>query len=326
MASRSSTISPSSLPSRSGPDPRQTARPNRGTNIASTGPVHLTDPPRLSGIGGRSLHAQRPLSLLGLVDVYRRSLIVSILLFVAAGLALGYLSPVTYTAQAQMLAAGTSVDAAAVPSFTQAGQSLAQTYSRVFSGDSVQQALLKKGYDPSTETVTASPVAATSVVLIEATAPAPAVAARLANNAVAALQTTVSSLLDNSRAVERTRSQMEDALVQVAEANAAIKSLDRRKADQNSASYGQASADLSTAQANADALRSLLTEQISGSVAANGIAPLTSGGVTGSNSRQRFQLWGAVGLVTGISVWLVIALIRSARLQRGQSSQRSARS
>ena len=292
--------------------------------MAATGPVALTDTARLTGVRSRAVPAQRPLSLLGLADVHRRSLILLVLLFVAGGLTIGFLSPVTYTAQAQMLAAGTSVDAAAVPSFTQAGQSLAQTYSRVFSGDSVQKDLLKRGYDPSTETVTASPVAATSVVLIEATGPTPADATRLADNAVSALQTTVNGLLDNSAAVDKTQGQIETALTEVAEANSTIKSLDRRRVDQNSAAYGEASARLSTAQAKADALRTLLTQQISGSVAANGIAPLASAGVTESNSRQRFQLWGAVGLVAGIAVWLVIALVRSARLQRGRGSRRSA--
>ncbi len=267
--------------------------------------------------------AQRPLSLLGLADVHRRSLIALILLFVAGGLTVGALSPVTYTAQAQMLAAGTSVDAAAVPSFTQAGQSLAQTYSRVFSGDSVQRALLKTGFNPADETVSASPIAATSVVLIEATGPSPAAATRLANDSVSALQTTVNALLDNSSAVDRTKSQIEAALTEVADANSTIKSLDRREVDQNSAAYGEASARLSTAQANADALKTLLTDQISGSVAANGIAPLSSAAVTESNSRQRFQLWGAVGLVAGIGVWLVISLIRSARLQRSRGSRRA---
>ena len=75
-----------------------------------------------------------------LAAVLRRSwLPVSFLVVLGAlaGGAWGYATPVTYVAQAQVIAGATSVSAAAVPSFAQAGQSLAETYSRVFSSDAV---------------------------------------------------------------------------------------------------------------------------------------------------------------------------------------------
>lgn len=281
----------------------------------TTAPVPIRDSARAAA-PPRAQTSARPLSLLGLVDLYRRSLALCVILFVGAGLVIAYFAPVTYTAQGQMLAAGTSVNAAAVPSFTQAGQSLAQTYSRVFSGDEVQGRLKAQGFDGTTETVAASPIANSSVILIEATAPTERDAVRLADDGIAALDKTVSGLLDNSSLIADTRANMLTAYKGQAEAKAKIDQLDKRKTDKNSTVYGDAIAALSEAQANATATQQLLQAQISDSVQANGVAPLASGQITGSNSRQRFQLWGASGLVAGVLVWLLVALVRSGRLRR----------
>lgn len=239
------------------------------------------------------------------------------LLFLAGGVAVGYVSPVTYTAQGQMLAAGTSVSAAAVPSFAQAGQSLAQTYSRVFSGDLVQRKLLAAGVDPRTESVTASPIAASSVILIEAQAPTPRAAQHAADAGVAALQSAVSTMLDNSSSLASTRQILENAYKAEVKAQTALDALNRKKQPEGSAAYQQATADLGIAKTTVQAANEMLTSQVSASVQANGVAPLSSAVVTASTSTKRYQTWGVIGLITGLAVWLALALLRSLPPRRG---------
>jgi hypothetical protein len=262
------------------------------------------------------LQDTRPLSLLGLMDLHRRSLVLLVLLGLVAGLGVAYLSPVTYTAQGQMLAGATSVNAAAVPSFTQAGQSLAQTYSRVFSGDQVQRAMVAHGYDPATESVTASPIAGSSVILVEAEAPTARAASRAVDAGIDALASTVSALLDNSTAVTATRTTLQTAYRQQLQAQASIDALERKRARTTSTDYEQATADLGAAQATVAAARQLLADQVAASVQSNGARRLTSAHVTSSTSTQRYELRGAIGLIAGFVVWLLIALLRSRPLRR----------
>jgi uncharacterized protein involved in exopolysaccharide biosynthesis len=245
------------------------------------------------------------------VSRYRRSFVLCVLLFVAAGLVVGWRSPVTYTAQGQMIAGATSVNAAAVPSFTQAGQALAQTYSRVFSGDEVRRALAKGGFDRAKDTVTASPLASSSVLLIESTAPTPEAALRATDTGIDALASTVSTLLNNSTSIVQSGDALRAAYVEQARAQAVIDGLDKKDEPKTSTAYEQATARLGSAQATVSASRQLLTEQVGNSVQSNGVRRLTSAHLTSSTSSQRFQLWGAIGLVAGIVVWSLIAFVRS---------------
>jgi hypothetical protein len=238
------------------------------------------------------------------------------------GVGVGYRSPVTYTAQGQLLAGATSVSAAAVPSFAQAGQSLAQTYSRVFAGDLVRKRMTAGGFDASTETATASPIAGSSVILVETEAPTPAAAVRAADAGISALTNTVSALLDNSASIAATRATLRTAYEQQAEAESVRNQLEKDRVKPTASAYEKATADLGAAQATVGAARQLLADQVTASVAANGVQPLTSARVTSSTSTQRYQLWGSMGLIGGLVLWLVIALVRSRPLRREPSPMR----
>lgn len=239
-----------------------------------------------------------------------------VLLGLALGLVAGSLQPVTYTAQGQLLAAGTSVNAAAVPSFAQAGQSLAQTYSRVFASDAVQQKLRAAGLDSGTESVTASPMAGTSVVLIEGKARSAATAEHLVDAGLSALQSTVADLLDNSGQLTRTRAVLKTAYAQQVKAQTALDELNRKKEPEASKAYQDAVADLGSAQATVAATKGLIASQIADSVQANGLSRLSSGAVNSSTSTQRLQFWGAIGLVAGLALWLLTAVLRSRSFRR----------
>jgi uncharacterized protein involved in exopolysaccharide biosynthesis len=261
-----------------------------------------------------------PVSYLALVGRYRRSFVLCVLLFLAAGLLVAWRSPVTYTAQGQMIAGATSVNAAAVPSFTQAGQALAQTYSRVFSGDEVQRRLAGAGFDRAEDTATASPLASSSVILIESTAPSREAALRATDAGIDALAGTVSSLLDNRASIVRSGDALRAAYVEQAQAQAAIDRLDDKRAAESSPAYEAATARLGAAQATVSAARQLLTDQVGNSVQSNGVRRLTSAHLTSSTSTQRFQLWGALGLVAGVVVWSVLAFVRSRPRRRPRSA------
>jgi hypothetical protein len=260
--------------------------------------------------------SEPPLGLLGLISLRRWSLVACVVLGLGVGLGVGHGSPVTYTAQGQLLAGATSVSAAAVPSFAQAGQSLAQTYSRVFAGDLVRKRMTAGGFDARTETASASPVAGSSVILVETTAPTPAAAVRAADTGISALASTVSALLDNSDSITATRATLRTAYEQQAEAESVRNELEKDKVKPTAAAYEKATADLGTAQATVGAARQLLADQVGASVAANGVQPLTSASVTSSTSSQRYQLWGSIGLIGGLVLWLLIALLRSRSLRR----------
>lgn len=215
---------------------------------------------------------------------------------VVASLVWASLVPVQHVAHAQVIAGATSVNAAAVPSFTEAGKSLAETYSRVFEGDAVRAALADAVGDSRVD-VAASPIAGSSVILIEATAPTAQEAVRAADAGVDALVAVVAQLLDNQPAVDAATADLAEAHARLSAAESALEAA--QSTDGAPDVLAAASAEVVSARAAVDAYNGLLTDVISDSVQSNGVQRLVSAEVVSDTVLQRFQLRAAIGLVVG---------------------------
>jgi capsular polysaccharide biosynthesis protein len=107
-----------------------------------------------------------------------------------AGLALGLMRAPVYSAESQLGVGSIDVDSQALPGYVEATQSLAGSYSRAIDSDPVLAALSRSTGQPRATLgarLSASPVAESSVIRVEATATGAADAVRLANAGAGAL-------------------------------------------------------------------------------------------------------------------------------------------
>ncbi len=235
-----------------------------------------------------------------------------------AGLLWPFTVPVRYVAQAQLIAGANSVDAGGVAVSTSAGQSLAETYSRVFSGDQVRE-ILRERVGNERPDVTASPIPGSSIILIEARGASEAEAIQIADASVDALVTVVSDLLNNDEAVAAATARLTQAYVDLATAEDAAGGAD----DDDVTGALSARAEVASAQSAVEAYDALLTDLIQNSVQSNGVRRLASAQVTSDTSTQRFQLGGAIGLVLGAALGSGAAYARA--LSDGGSRRRTPR-
>ncbi len=267
-------------------------------------------------------------------------LIVAVILLVTLLSLLGAaLTPRKFTAQAQVIAGQIGVSAAAVPSYAVAAESLAQTFSRVFDGDAVQQRIADElGPDTiAAISIDASPVPATSVILVEAVGPSSDAAVAAADAGARALTEEVSRLLDASDVLKETAERFAAASRRLTTAQAAF---DAAQADLESARGAQVideaqqrvaeqSAAVSTAQAEVDAYQAALTDAAGNTDAANAVQPLASARLVDDNGIQRFQLWGVTGLVIGgglgLGVGYAVELRQALRDERAVGPSRRRR-
>ena len=270
---------------------------------------HVSERPRM-GTGSES-----PASSDGLTATvlrHRRVFAICVVVGLAVGLVIGAVVPVKYTAQARLIAGATSVTAAAVPSYAQAGISLAETYSRVFDSDAVQKVLHSRFGDGKLD-IKASPIADSSVVLIEATAADPATATQLADTGVDALVQVVTGLLDNDRNVRQATASLNDVYTQLNTAQATLSRLQRERVPANDPGLIKAQADVQTAQTAVSAYATQLSTEVGNTAASNGIQRLASGYITSDTGVQRFELYGVIGLFLGIGAGVVLAYVADAR-------------
>ena len=225
----------------------------------------------------------------------------------AAGLLWPMTMPVRYVAQAQLIAGANSVDSGGVAASTSAGQSLAETYSRVFSGDAVREILRERVGDDRPD-VTASPIPGSSIILIEARGGSEDEAIQIADASVDALTTGVADLLNNDEAVAAATARLTAAYVDLATAEAAAGA--PAGEDEEPASLS-ARAEVASAQSAVEAYDALLTDLIQDSVQGNGVRRLASAQITSDTNLQRFELGGAIGLVLGALLGSGVAYARA---------------
>ena len=253
-----------------------------------------------------------PIAVTTVIRVQWRLVALVAVVGLVLGLIAGAILPVRYTAQAQVIAGATSVNAAAVPSFAEAGRSLAETYSRVFLSDGVRTVLAERFNGQVPGDVSASPIAGSSVILIEATSTTEENATALADAGVDALVTVIAGLLDNAEAVDLARSNLDEAFVSLGTAQAELDvALD--VGGPASTRAIEAAAGVQTAQTAVDAYAAELNSAIGDSSQANGVQRLVSASPTSDNFLQRFELYGAGGLLIGVLAGSAFAVVRHFR-------------
>ncbi|WFG44939.1 hypothetical protein [Pseudonocardia alni] len=259
-----------------------------------------------------------------LLATWRRNIAV-LLLCLVVGASVGLLLPMRYTAQAKLIAGTTSVDIAAVPAYAEAGKSLAETYSRIFLGDAVRDTIREAGKsevtvggngiswaepDGDSVSVGASPIAGSSLVMIEANAGTEATAEAAADLAAGALVRTVEQVTTTEEARRQAESDLSRALAALAE---------RERLSNGDAG---STAELQAARAAADAHRDSLDAVIQNATRANSLDLLASAGITSSNLTVRPQWTGLLGAALGAG--LVLALAARGLLVRGSGAAAAA--
>jgi exonuclease VII small subunit len=250
------------------------------------------------------------------------------LLVLALCLLGGFLYPREFTAQSQVIAGQVGVAAAAVPAYAVAGESLAQTFSRVFSGDAVQTRIAQDlGPDEYKRvSLSASPIPGTSIILLEAKASTSRGAQQAADVAATVLTDEVRSLLSSADALEETSRRFAEASQRLLRAQS---DLDQAKAQLEAAASRSDDASTTTAQglvaermaaaavaqAEVDALQSDINDGASSAEPANAVQLLASGQVVDDNNLRRFQVLGLTGLLLGS---VAASLIAYTLFQRGK--------
>ena len=212
--------------------------------------------------------------------------------------------PVRYVAEAQVIAGATSVTAAAVPSFAEAGNQLAETYSRVFAGDGVQSAL-EEAVDEESVELTASPIPGSSIIVIEARGASAEAATTAADAGVDALVSVVTSLLDNDADVQAATVDLNEANVRLGAAESALASAVEAEAAPET--IASARAEVESARGLVEAYDALLSQVVVDSRASNGAERLASAEITSDTSRQRFELRVTASFIIGCVLGLVLA-------------------
>jgi capsular polysaccharide biosynthesis protein len=242
------------------------------------------------------------------------------------GMVAAVLLPLKYTAHAQVIAGQIGVSAAGVPSYAVAAQSLAQSFSRVFDGDAVQQRIKDElGTTTAAKvSVDATPVPSTSVILIEAVASTSEDAINAADAGALALTEAVARLLDVRDELELSTARFSDASSRLSSAEAALRAAEvelaasQDGADEASLAQAQQAvndqtAAVATARAEVAAYQAAISDAARNTEAANAVQPLASARVVSDNESQRFQLLGITSLIIGAVLAMGLAYVAEVR-------------
>jgi capsular polysaccharide biosynthesis protein len=261
-----------------------------------------------------------------------------------AGTAIGYLHPVSYTAEVSLIVGRTSgLAESEVPGLALAVQGLASDYARLATTSPVlsdTKTILHVSQLPGT--ITATPVPESSVIHVDSSAPTQAQAVALANAAGAALVKTVLNATNDTKAELSSILKAYDAVEQEAQSDSAQASLlqDRlnqivgRVADgtptpleaQEEKSLTAKIAQLQTASNEAQLSAQTYSGQYSSAVPplqaqdeiVQQVGDATS---TGSNHKTYLEAGGLAGLVGGLIVGLALASLKDSRAGRGGLSR-----
>jgi hypothetical protein len=252
--------------------------------------------------------------------------VVLVLLFMGAALAWVVSQTRTYTAEARLAVAGTSLSAQAVPGFALASQELASDYAR-YVNNSEEQSALEKNLgvpDGSVEDVVASSIPESNVIRIE-------VSSASEQTAVDAADRIAQSLIDQVNNRDTSQREADEALArytelsgQVAEAeqaalaaqNALDNALGRAESgfpargdniDGLRAAAATTSAQLSVLQVQQEALGQRYQQLLSAVGTAANLTPIQSARSTGNDLIARAQRYGLLGLAAGLVLSLAVA-------------------
>ncbi len=265
-----------------------------------------------------------------------------VLISTAGGVGLATTRPTLYTAEVRLAVGGTDLAAYAIPGFAAASRELASNYARYVTPGLVIDTLPN---ETSSKLVGlgASPVPASNVIRVEATATDARAASIAANKAGTVLvarlktiiaeqsaETTLAAYNALTRQLSTARQVQATAQRRVNKLEAAATRADR-PADEPSAALVEARKALVEAATKVgamklrqDALGGLYQQQLSRGRNQNELIVVTPVQATGDNRISRMQSFGLVGAGWGLLVSLCLVMLLDRRAARRRSADRSA--
>jgi uncharacterized protein involved in exopolysaccharide biosynthesis len=263
----------------------------------------------------------------GLLQAARRHwplVVIPTVLLLVAGLLLAQARQPTYTAVSRVAVGGLKLDQpGALSGFSTAAATLASGYARAVNGDAVINPIAAKLHETPQSVsghLSATPVADSPVIKIQATGSSAANAEALANDAARQLTSNVAAQRPTDPDTPRLFRQLQAATLRqqqyaiiaskTADANTNNDTPDTRQA------LAMAKSQLETSNAQVSALQSAYQAAASGQSATATLQPLNQAISASSNRATNYQIYGFVGLVAGLIIGLALAVLASQRQLR----------
>jgi len=266
--------------------------------------------------------------------------VASVLFVLGAALVATLRAEATYSATASIVVGRTDVEAAAVPGFTAANNTLAATYSRLV-GTTDHVALIPEVPGRSSldlaELLGASPIPDTPIIVVTASGSSADAAVQLADEASAALISLVATLNDPSSRGEAILAEYRVAAEQLAVANVELAATQSRLSALGEAAapaataaarveVEQAQAAFAEAQLRADTLAEAYRNSQRAVADGDLLRPVSAAASTGSNRASALALALAAGLLGGGLLGVSLAWLLENRRAIGSSVAPSDRS
>lgn len=245
------------------------------------------------------------------------------------GVALGFIVPVTYTAETRMAVGTSDLSAAAVPGYVAGLVTLATNYARYVETtsqdvDSISHTLGVPA--TSITSIVATPIPDSNIIRIQVSATSAKTARDAATAVGEELRTEVgragnsqSDLLNQLQGVSQ---QLAQAQQVAAAAQQRLNALDAQAA--SSTAVAQAQADLVTKQAQVSvldakraALASTYQDSVQSAASAVGLTTVRTSAVTGTSRSSLIQWYVFLGLIVGILLSLLVGLLGDRKTVRG---------
>jgi hypothetical protein len=243
----------------------------------------------------------------------------------AAGAGFATLQPTTYTGEARVTVGSESLDARVVAGYSIAATQLASDISRYVNDQQAQSSLEPLLGDAAADvsSVAASPIADSSVIRIEVQASsasaasdgAQAIAQQLTDQVNAVSGETADTLLqqytDLSNQVAGAQQAADDAKANFASLTGAGE--DQAALDAARGAVVQTGSALSVLQVQQQALGTRYRNAVTSTPAAAGLRIVQNGAVSGDDTSSRLQKYGLAGVVGGILLALIAAVVLDRR-------------
>jgi len=264
------------------------------------------------------LRSGRPPERIGVLEAMRWHwvyVLVPVLVFIGAGVALGLIREPTYEASTRLVVSLRATSPAALPGAVSAAQELATSYSRAIDADDVQREIARRAEISEaavSEQVSAAPVPETALVRVTGTGASSQETADLANSAGKALRQHVEGLdesraaarqLDKYRAASRTYEQLSDRAERL---EARFEELPPASSE---AAYRQAQIDAQVALLRRDSVAEKYRSEREVYTAPLELQSRASEGT--SDRIPQLELWAVLGLAVGLATGAALATFRA---------------
>ena len=308
-----------------------------GPESASTGPEPASAAPEPEELEAEaSAEVEVPRQLLGpVMSVLLEPLfaIIPVVVLVLLALGIGLQKAPVYSAEARAVVGRQDTNANAIPGYAAAVQQLASNYSRLITAQAVTRDLegtLRLGASVISGHVSASPIPQSPLIRVTATASSRSLAVALANAAISSLVTYVDQTVAgglqpadllkryNNAETNLINAQVDATAAQAAVAKTTNDPVASQQADQ---AYVNAQAAVATSQLEVTSAATAYNDSINNANAAP-ITVVSPAATTSSNRKSTVEVYGALALVVGGIVGILLAMFRANRMTLRQLRRR----